>query len=163
MGDPLRQLPGIDEQAVQRRNQCGSGPLPGSVRTIARSGILEARRQVPGFRRADGRRQCGTAVHRLAAQPVRVKQVVGDRWCLLPHASDFIDPLFSSGLAVTVMILNALGHRLIDAVRNNCFSTERFSYVQEWTKLSFDYYDKLVSASYTSFDSFELWNAWFRV
>lgn len=91
------------------------------------------------------------------------KQVVGDRWCLLPHASDFIDPLFSSGLAVTVMILNALGHRLIDAVRNNCFSTERFSYVQEWTKLSFDYYDKLVSASYTSFDSFELWNAWFRV
>ncbi|MGL5443345.1 MAG: NAD(P)/FAD-dependent oxidoreductase, partial [[Mycobacterium] stephanolepidis] len=91
------------------------------------------------------------------------KQVVGDRWCLLPHASDFIDPLFSSGLAVTVMILNALGHRLIDAVRNNNFATERFAYIQEWTKRSFDYYDKLVSASYTSFDSFDLWNAWFRV
>jgi FADH2 O2-dependent halogenase len=91
------------------------------------------------------------------------KQVVGDRWCLLPHASDFIDPLFSSGLAVTVMILNALGHRLIDAVRNKDYSTERFAYIEEWTKLSFDYYDKLVSASYTSFDSFELWNAWFRV
>lgn len=91
------------------------------------------------------------------------RDVVGNRWCLLPHASDFIDPLFSSGLAVTVMILNALGHRLIDAVRTDRFDAERFTYVQEWTKLSFDYYDKLVSASYVSFDSFALWNAWFRV
>ncbi|MCF2436138.1 hypothetical protein LV779_24490 [Streptomyces thinghirensis] len=49
--------------------------------------------------------------------------MVGDRWCLLPHASDFIDPLFSSGLAVTVMALNALSHRLIDAVRQDDFDT----------------------------------------
>ncbi|CAM5480007.1 hypothetical protein STENM36S_02847 [Streptomyces tendae] len=35
------------------------------------------------------------------------QKVVGDRWCLLPHASDFIDPLFSSGLAVTATALRA--------------------------------------------------------
>ncbi|MEC3956866.1 tryptophan 7-halogenase [Nocardia sp. CDC153] len=91
------------------------------------------------------------------------KQIVGDRWCLLPHASDFIDPLFSSGLAVTMMILNALGHRLIDAVREDDFATERFEYVQTWTKKSFAYYDNLVSYSYTSWDNFDLWNAWHRV
>jgi tetracycline 7-halogenase / FADH2 O2-dependent halogenase len=91
------------------------------------------------------------------------KQVVGDRWVLLPHASDFIDPLFSSGLAVTMMIINALGHRLIDAVRTNDFSTENFEYVQTWTKKSFEYYDKLVSYSYTSWDDFDLWNAWHRM
>ncbi|OBG83428.1 halogenase [Mycobacterium sp. E802] len=91
------------------------------------------------------------------------KQIIGDRWCLLPHASDFIDPLFSSGLAVTVMILNALGHRLIDAVREDDFSTDRFEYLQTWTKKSFDYYDSLVANSYTAFQDFDLWNAWFRV
>lgn len=91
------------------------------------------------------------------------KQVIGDRWVLLPHASDFIDPLFSSGLAVTMMIINALGHRLIDAVRRDDFSTDHFEYIQTWTKKAFDYYDKLVSYSYTSWDDFDLWNAWHRL
>jgi tetracycline 7-halogenase / FADH2 O2-dependent halogenase len=91
------------------------------------------------------------------------QRMVGHRWCLLPHASDFIDPLFSSGLAVTVLALNALGHRLITAVERDDFSTEHFEYVQTWTKKSFEFYDNLVASSYASFDSFELWNAWFRI
>ncbi|MCZ9340229.1 halogenase, partial [Streptomyces sp. TRM76130] len=91
------------------------------------------------------------------------RQVVGDRWCLLPHASDFVDPLFSSGLAVTVMALNALGHRLVDAVRRDDFDTARFRYLEHWTKRMFRFYDDLVSCSYISFDDFALWNAWNRV
>ncbi len=91
------------------------------------------------------------------------RQLVGERWCLLPHASDFIDPLFSSGLAVTGLSLIALGQRLIDAVREDDFSVDRFEYVQTWTKNAFAYYDTLVSNSYTAFDDFELWNAWHRV
>lgn len=90
-------------------------------------------------------------------------RVIGDRWCLLPHASDFIDPLFSSGLVVTVNALHALGHRLIDAVRENDFAIERFEYVEEWTKRAFRYYDELVSSAYISFDDFELWNAYHRI
>ncbi|MFF0162569.1 NAD(P)/FAD-dependent oxidoreductase [Streptomyces sp. NPDC005263] len=91
------------------------------------------------------------------------RTVVGDRWCLLPHASDFIDPLFSSGLAVTVMALNALSHRLIEAVRQDDFDTARFSYLEYWIKRMFRFYDDLVSCSYLSFDDFDLWNAWNRV
>ncbi|MFD0313529.1 NAD(P)/FAD-dependent oxidoreductase [Streptomyces flavalbus] len=91
------------------------------------------------------------------------RSVVGDRWCLLPHASDFIDPLFSSGLAVTVMSLNALSHRLIDAVRRDDFDTARFEYLEHWIKRMFRFYDDLVSCSYLAFDDFELWNAWIRV
>ncbi|WP_432196071.1 NAD(P)/FAD-dependent oxidoreductase [Streptomyces sp. bgisy027] len=91
------------------------------------------------------------------------RTVVGDRWCLLPHASDFIDPLFSSGLAVTVMALNALSHRIIDAVREDDFGTARFGYLEQWIKRMFRFYDDLVSCSYVSFDDFELWNAWNRV
>ncbi|WP_157124356.1 NAD(P)/FAD-dependent oxidoreductase [Nocardia pseudovaccinii] len=91
------------------------------------------------------------------------RRVVGDRWCLLPHASDFIDPLFSGGLVTTVMSLHALGHRLIDAVRTDNFDTANFLYVEEWTKRAFRYYDDLVSSSYIAFDDFELWNAFHRV
>lgn len=91
------------------------------------------------------------------------RAVVGDRWCLLPHASDFVDPMFSSGLAVTVMALGALGHRLIDAVRRQDFATEQFEYLQTWTKRMYRFYDDMVSSSYISFDDFELWNAWNRI
>jgi tetracycline 7-halogenase / FADH2 O2-dependent halogenase len=91
------------------------------------------------------------------------QSVIGDRWCLLPHASDFVDPMFSSGLAVTVMALNSLGHRLIGAVRDQDFSTDRFEYLQTWTKRMFRFYDDMVSCSYISFDDFELWNAWNRI
>ncbi|MGK8520150.1 NAD(P)/FAD-dependent oxidoreductase [Nocardia asteroides] len=91
------------------------------------------------------------------------RQIVGDRWCLLPHASDFIDPLTSSGLSITAMAVNALAHRLIDAVRSDDFAPERFEYLETWVKKSFAYYDTLVRNNYTSFDSFDLWNAWFRV
>ncbi len=91
------------------------------------------------------------------------RQVIGDRWCLLPHASDFVDPLFSSGLSVTFMALHALGHRLIDAVREDDFSTERFDYIQTWVKKSFEYFDALAYNSYLAFGDFELWNAWARV
>jgi FADH2 O2-dependent halogenase len=91
------------------------------------------------------------------------RQVVGARWCLLPHASDFIDPLFSTGLGATVMVLNALGHRLISSVREDDFSVKRFEYIEVWTKKVFAHFDELVSCSYIAFDNFELMNALFRV
>lgn len=91
------------------------------------------------------------------------KQLVGDRWCMLPHASDFIDPLFSSGLSVTFMAIQALGHRLIDAVRKDDFSTEQFEYIETWVKTSFDYFDRLAYNAYLAFGDFKLWNAWARV
>jgi FADH2 O2-dependent halogenase len=90
-------------------------------------------------------------------------QVVGDRFCLLPHASDFVDPLFSSGLTNTVMAVNALAHRLVTATRKQDFSTENFEYVGTWVKRLFAYYDQLVTCAYIAFDDFELWNAWQRV
>ncbi len=90
-------------------------------------------------------------------------QVVGDRWCLLPHASDFIDPLFSSGLAVTVSTLNVLAGRLIKAVQTKDFATENFEYLEVWIKRMFRYYDDMVSSSYIAFDDFKLWDAWYRI
>lgn len=88
---------------------------------------------------------------------------VGNRFCLLPHADSFVDPLFSSGLAVTMMAINSIAPRLIEAKSSYDYSAKNFGYVETWTKKLFDYYDRLVSASYTSFVDYSLWNAWHRV
>ena len=90
-------------------------------------------------------------------------QTIGYRWCLTSHAAGFIDALFSRGLSNTFEIINALGWRLLDALRDDDFSPERFQYVQDLEQGLLDFNDDLVANSYTSFQRFELWDAWFRV
>lgn len=90
-------------------------------------------------------------------------QMAGNRFFLLPHAAEFVDPLFSSGLSITASAINALAHRIIGAVRDDDFSVERFRYVEEWAQKSFDAFDDLVSAAYTCFADFRLWNAMYRL
>lgn len=91
------------------------------------------------------------------------EQIVGDRFCLLPHASDFVEPLNSSGLTVTLTMVNALAHRLIAACKDRDFSPERFAYVEEWTKKSFTMADLIVSSMFVSFtDDFDLFSAGLR-
>lgn len=90
-------------------------------------------------------------------------RTVGYRWCLTSHAAGFVDALFSRGLSNTMEIVNALGWRLLDALRENDFSTERFEYVQTLEQSQLDFNDNLVANAYTSFGHYELWDAWFRV
>jgi FADH2 O2-dependent halogenase len=102
-----------------------------------------------------------TSTDRLQYNAVRT---TGERYAMLPHATAFVDPLFSSGLSITMNILNALLWRILKALADDDFSPERFDYIDTWTRTCFEqYYDRLVSGSYTSFRSFELWNAWHRV
>ncbi|MER7573456.1 tryptophan 7-halogenase [Streptomyces sp. NPDC126514] len=91
------------------------------------------------------------------------KQTVGYRWCLTSHAAGFVDALFSRGLSNTMEIIHALGWRLLDAIKEDDFSVERFEYVQELEQGLLDFNDDLVANAYTSFGSWFLWNAWFRV
>lgn len=91
------------------------------------------------------------------------RQIVGERFCLIPHAAAFVDPLFSSGLAITMSSINVLADAILKAVRDDDFSTPRFEYVQTWTENCFRYYDDLVSGAYVSFAHFDLWNAWQRL
>ncbi|MFL6136224.1 MAG: tryptophan 7-halogenase [Frankiaceae bacterium] len=90
-------------------------------------------------------------------------QTVGYRWCLTSHAAGFIDALFSRGLSNTMDVINALGWRLLDALRDDDFDVERFAYVQELEQGLLDFNDDLVANSYTSFQDYRLWDAWFRV
>jgi tetracycline 7-halogenase / FADH2 O2-dependent halogenase len=89
--------------------------------------------------------------------------VVGDRFCLLAHAAGFVDPLFSRGLHVTMETINALAHRLIEAVKTDDFSTQKFENINRLAQGLIDSHDRLVHGSFISFADFELWNAWYRV
>jgi FADH2 O2-dependent halogenase len=91
------------------------------------------------------------------------KRTVGYRWCLTSHAAGFIDPLFSRGMSNTFEIVNSLGWRILDALRDDDFSVERFEPVQTVEQGQLNFNDNLVANAYTSFCDYDLWDAWFRV
>lgn len=91
------------------------------------------------------------------------KQCAGDRWFLLSHAAGFLDPLFSRGLSNTAEALNTLSWRLLEAIRDDDFSRERFDYVDRLQQGLFDYNDTLVNSAYISWDDYDLWTAVFRI
>ncbi|UJR78257.1 NAD(P)/FAD-dependent oxidoreductase [Sandaracinus amylolyticus] len=90
-------------------------------------------------------------------------RVVGDRYCLMPHAFAFVDPLFSSGLGISMGAINMLAWRLIEAKKDGDYSTERFMPIDARVKRNFAHVDRLVSRSYVAFSDFELWNAWYKI
>ncbi len=93
----------------------------------------------------------------------RTHRVVGHRYSLIAHSSGFIDPLFSSGMAMTVAGINLLAQRLIDAVEEDDFAEARFAPLESMLQRSMDHVDRMVACSYIAFRNFELWNAWYRL
>lgn len=91
------------------------------------------------------------------------KETIGHRWCLMSHAAGFVDPLYSRGLSNTFEVVDALAHRLLDALRDDDFSMDRFKYVEQLEQGLLDYNDMIVNSSFISFSHFRLWNAVFRV
>jgi FADH2 O2-dependent halogenase len=88
---------------------------------------------------------------------------MGERFYLLPHAAGFIDPLYSFGLVNTCTIIIPLASRIMKAISENDYSTERFADIERLQQKLFDYNDNLVNCSYISFSNFNLWDAWRRV
>jgi tetracycline 7-halogenase / FADH2 O2-dependent halogenase len=87
----------------------------------------------------------------------------GDRYCLLAHASGFIDPLYSRGMVISFEAINNLAPRLIEAVRTDEFHRERFAPIAEMMERATDVNDQLVASSYSAFRDFDLWNAFYRI
>ena len=88
---------------------------------------------------------------------------VGKRFALLSHAAGFVDPLYSRGLISTVESVDAVCEELLAALKDDDFSEERFKPVEIQDRRALGFADKLVQASYASWDDFELWNLWVRV
>jgi len=93
----------------------------------------------------------------------RSVQNVGDRFCLLPQATGFIDPLFSRGLITTFESILRLAPKVLDAARSNRWQREQFIEVERHCLNAVATNDQLVSCSYEAFSDFHLWNVWHRV
>jgi len=91
------------------------------------------------------------------------KSIVGDRFCLSANSAGFVDPLYSSGIGLTISVVDLLAERLLESFRSNNFDTQKFKAIETTFKESLEHYDEVVSCSYLSFRSYELWDAWFRV
>jgi tetracycline 7-halogenase / FADH2 O2-dependent halogenase len=87
----------------------------------------------------------------------------GDRYCLLAHASGFIDPLYSRGMVTSFEAINNLAPKLIEAVRTDEFHQEKLAPVAEIMERSTDTNDQVVACSYAAFRDFDLWNAFYRI
>jgi FADH2 O2-dependent halogenase len=88
---------------------------------------------------------------------------VGDRWCLMSHASGFVDPFYSRGLINTMEVIHAFSTRMLAAIKDGDFSRARFEYVETLQDKLLRHNDELVNCSYISFVDNELWNAFLRV
>lgn len=91
------------------------------------------------------------------------RTITGHRYCLLSHAGFFIDPLYSSGLALTTATVDLLAGKLLQAFRANDFGVEHFESLNEFFHKNISYFDSVVGSSFVSFRDAELWDAWFRV
>lgn len=91
------------------------------------------------------------------------KSITGHRFSLLSHAGFFIDPLYSTGLALTTAMVDLLGDQLLKAFESNDFSVESFEHLNDFFTANIGYADEMVSSSFVAFRDFDLWDAWYRV
>ncbi len=91
------------------------------------------------------------------------RTITGPRYCLLAHAGFFIDPLYSTGLALTTAMVDLLSGQLLEAFQSNDFSVQQFEHLNKFFDNNIKYADEMVACSFVSFRDFELWDAWFRI
>ncbi len=91
------------------------------------------------------------------------QSITGHRYCLLSHAGFFIDPLYSSGLALTTATVDLLARQLLESFRSNDFRVEKFEFLNEFFHQNIAYFDSVVGSSFVAFRDAELWDSWFRV
>lgn len=85
----------------------------------------------------------------------RVGVMAGENWCLLPSAAAFVDPLFSSGMPLTLLGIERLGRIFAEHWNLPTFGEELERYA-ETSLTEADATAHLVSAAYAAFANFPL-------
>lgn len=88
--------------------------------------------------------------------------MVGDRWCLLPHSTAFLDPLYSGGLVFALLGVAHVAAALIERKETDDPCPPALKAYEEHIGANLRQFDKLVHGSYVAFRSPDLFNAWFR-
>ena len=87
----------------------------------------------------------------------------GPRCFLMSHAHGFIDALYSRGMINTFEQIHAFAPRLMQALRDDDFSPERFEYPRRLQEAMLRDNDRMVFNSFRAFGHYDTWNAWLRV
>jgi FADH2 O2-dependent halogenase len=90
------------------------------------------------------------------------RQIVGDRWCLAPHAAAFLDPLYSRGLVLTMRAMLPMAEKLLGAIEDGDFSARRFAQIEELQQHTLHNVDVMIDGMYTSWQDFDLFDAFAR-
>jgi FADH2 O2-dependent halogenase len=85
----------------------------------------------------------------------RAAQVAGPGWAMLPHAAYFLDPLFSTGIAHTMLGIERLA-RLLDRPRGQPVPVEALAEYQRVLFREIEFVDWLVHGCFRTFARFEL-------
>ena len=79
-------------------------------------------------------------------------QIVGENWAMLPHTAGFLDPLHSSGIALTLSGIE----RIIAALEAGSSRAKRLAAYQESLRREIAVMDQIIHGCYQCFDRFEL-------
>jgi FADH2 O2-dependent halogenase len=90
-------------------------------------------------------------------------RLTGARWCLLPHAANFIDALFSGGMTQTLIGINGVARLLLDAVKHDRFDPALVAAIEEGAREDRAILDRVVHGAFVAFRSHAFFNAWFRI
>ena len=91
------------------------------------------------------------------------ESVTGHRFCLSANSAGFVDPLFSSGLGLTISMTDLIADKILTAFRSNDFDITNFKSIENFFNKSLQHYDEVISRAYESFSDYNLWDSWFRV
>lgn len=91
------------------------------------------------------------------------RTILGDGFVLTPHAAAFIDPLFSTGMLLTVTFINRLMPLIEQAMKDDDFSPARFRPLEQAFFREIELVDLTVSGMIASFRDFEMFRQYWRI
>jgi FADH2 O2-dependent halogenase len=89
----------------------------------------------------------------------RAGRVAGPDWALLPHAAYFLDPLFSAGIAHTMLGIERLA-RILEPNKNPTSLSDQLGEYGRTLLREVEFVDWLVHGSYLTFGRFDLLSAY---
>ncbi|MEW6343383.1 MAG: tryptophan 7-halogenase [Pseudomonadota bacterium] len=88
--------------------------------------------------------------------------ILGDRFILTPHAAAFVEPLFSTGLMLTLAFVVRFVPEACAAYRENDWNTGRFRMIEKIFFEEIDQIDLLVNGLIQSFRDYDLFKQYWR-
>jgi FADH2 O2-dependent halogenase len=90
------------------------------------------------------------------------RTILGDGFILAPHAAGFIEPLFSTGIVLTLSFVARFAPAAREALAANDFGVERFRSIERNFFAEIQQIDRLVNGMIHSFRDYDLFKQYWR-